>query len=274
MYRMIALLISLPGSALAGEVIKGYETWFHLLPGVHNLEQGLQGALGKGWFGGNAPPSLSHLIMALFTMGLILFLALRYRKQLSSSKEGALIPEQRFNTRSIVELIAGGTLGMMEPIMGAHAARRFLPLIGTLAFFILFSNLLGLVPGFQPSTSVLSTTAACALIVFTSTHIYGLKYNGINHIKHLMGPIWWLAPLMFPIEVISHLVRPMSLSLRLMGNMVGDHMVLAIFLGLIPLFVPIPIMVLGIVVCVVQTLVFCLLSVVYIAMAIEQHEAH
>src|SRR5262249_44802056 len=111
-----------------------------------------------------------------------------------------------------------------------------------------------------------------------TTHIYGLKENGINHIKHLFGPIPWLAPLMFPIELISHMARPLSLGIRLMANMMADHLVLTIFLGLLPgalaLFIPIPLpmYLLGTIVVVVQTLVFCLLSTVYISMAIEHTE--
>jgi F-type H+-transporting ATPase subunit a len=154
-----------------------------------------------------------------------------------------------------------------------------LPLIGTCAFFILISNVIGLVPGFLPPTSNFNTTLGCGIIIFAATHLYGLKVNGFNHIKHLFGPvigIKWLPLmlLMFFIELISHIARPLSLGIRLMANMTADHLVLTIFLGLVPFLVPLPMYVLGSIVVVVQTLVFCLLSTVYISMAIEEAEHH
>ena len=125
---------------------------------------------------------------------------------------------------------------MMSDIMGKPAARKFLPLIGTCAFFILFSNALGLVPGFLPPTSNFNTTLGCGIVVFFATHIYGLKTNGWHHIKHFFGPvigIAWLPLmlLMFVIETISHIARPLSLGIRLMANMTADHLVLTIFTG-------------------------------------------
>ena len=167
----------------------------------------------------------------------------------------------------------------MADIMGKKAARYFLPLIGTCAFFILFSNALGLIPGFAPPTDNFNTTLACGIVIFVTTHVYGLKEQGWHHIKHFFGPVWWLAPLMLVIELISHLARPLSLAIRLMANMTADHMVLSIFCGLLPVSlifipVPLPMYVLGSIVVVVQTLVFCLLSTVYIAMAIEHADTH
>ena len=114
-------------------------------------------------------------------------------------------------------------------------------------------------------------------MVFFATHIYGFKENGMEHIKHMMGPVWWLAPLIFVIEFISHLARPLSLALRLAGNMIGDHKAVSIFMGLTYLVIPALLLGLGVIVCLVQTMVFCLLSAVYIGMAIEHHdhaEAH
>ncbi|MCA9525071.1 MAG: F0F1 ATP synthase subunit A, partial [Myxococcales bacterium] len=250
-----------------------HETWFHLIPGVREAEHSLRHALGeKSLFFGNDLHGLPHVIMGIFAAFLCVVLALRYRAHVQKAGDGGLIPERRFNARSVVETICEACLGMMTGVMGPKAARQFLPLIGSLAFFILISNLLGLVPGFLPATDATSTNVGMALVVFGATHYYGIKVNGMAHIKHLFGPVWWLAPLMFLIEVVSHLARPLSLTLRLAGNMIGDHKVLSLFLGLIPLIVPMPIMVLGIIVCVVQALVFCLLSVVYIGLAIEEHE--
>lgn len=251
-----------------------HDTWFHLIPGVRGAEESAAQALGGLFMSGEPIPyGLGHVFMALWVAGLLLFLGLAYRKAVAGLAEGAVIPSKRLDARGLVDTLCDATMSLMVPVMGQQAARKFLPMIGTLGFFILFSNLMGLVPGFLPSTDKLSTTLACSIIVFVATHWYGIKQNGMGHIKHMMGPLWWLAPLMFLIELISHTVRPLSLALRLMGNMIGDHTVLAIFLGLVPLIVPIPIMVLGTIVCVVQALVFTLLSVVYIGMAIEDsHE--
>lgn len=195
----------------------------------------------------------------------------------------AIIPEDKLTLRTFFEVFVGATYSLMSDVMGKKPARYFLPLIGTCAFFILFSNALGLIPGFLPPTSSMSVTLACGGIIFFATHVYGLKENGFGHIKHLFGPIikWYALPLMlliFLIEVISHLVRPMSLAIRLMANMFADHTVLGIFMGLSVMaglggyLLPVPVLLLGSLVVVVQALVFCLLSTVYIAMAIEHGE--
>jgi F-type H+-transporting ATPase subunit a len=159
--------------------------------------------------------------------------------------------------------------------MGEKAARRYLPLIGTFALFILFSNLSGAIPGFHPPTSNFNTTVACALIIFFTVHIEGVRANGIAYFKHFLGPVWWLAPLMFPSEVVSLCIRPVTLAVRLMLNMAVDHILLGIIAGLVGLFVPIPIMMLGTLVCFVQVYVFCMLSSIYIALATEDmHHGH
>ena len=124
-----------------------------------------------------------------------------------------------------------------------------------------------------PATDTLKTNLALSLSVFFMTHYYGVREGGLAYFKHFFGPIPLLAPLMFPIELISHLARPASLALRLMGNMASDHKVVAAFFTLVPILVPVPFLVLGIIVVVVQTLVFTLLSMVYIGMAVA-HDDH
>ena len=122
-------------------------------------------------------------------------------------------------------------------------------------------------------TDTLKTNVGIALLVFFLTHYYGIKEHGfINYFKHFMGPSIWLAPLVFPIEIISHLARPMSLSIRLMGNMMADHKVVMSFFALVPILVPLPFMLLGLLICLIQALVFCTLAMVYIGMAIEHEE--
>ncbi len=221
---------------------------------------------------------VGHVFGALFIL-LVLALISFAAFQKVKDTQGAIVPEGRLTVRTFVELVVGATYSLMSDIMGPKAARFFLPLIGTAAFFILLSNLIGLVPGFAPPTDNLNTTLALALVMFVATHVYGLKENGFNHVKHLFGPIiaWYALPLMilmFCIEVISHIARPISLSIRLMANMVADHLVVGAFLSIFAFLVPVPVMLLGVLVCVVQALVFCVLSTVYIGLAIQHEEAH
>lgn len=173
--------------------------------------------------------------------------------------------------QNFMEVIVGGIENMIEETMG-EKGRPYFPLIATLALFVLVSNLIGLIPGFFPPTANLNTTAACAVIVFLSTHVVGIKKHGFHYLQHFMGPIWWLAPLMFFIEVIGHLSRPLSLSLRLFGNMNGHELVLMIFFALAPFLVPLPMMLMGVLVSFIQAFVFMLLAMIYIQGSLE--EAH
>ncbi len=173
--------------------------------------------------------------------------------------------------QNFMEVVVGGIENMIVETMGEHG-RPFFPLVATLAIFILVSNLIGLVPGFFPPTANINTTAACAVIVFLSTHVVGIKHHGLHYLKHFMGPIAWLAPIMFFIEVIGHLSRPVSLTLRLFGNMNGHELVLMIFFGLAPFLVPLPMMLMGVLVSFIQAFVFMLLAMIYIQGSLE--EAH
>jgi F-type H+-transporting ATPase subunit a len=161
----------------------------------------------------------------------------------------------------------------MKGMMGAEEARKHFPIIGTLAFYIFMNNALALIPGGAPATANLNTNIVMGLTVFVATHVSGIRVQGVvAYAKHFMGPMLALAPLMIIVELISHLVRPISLSLRLLGNMTGDHKVMEIFLGFhIPL-VPLPLMFLGFMVVCIQTMVFVLLSTVYLSLAVEKHD--
>ncbi len=267
-----------------------HESWLSLwFPGLFRMIEERTAML-NAWFTGSDTTWMAHehyghgganvqhvvwgwVVLALLTIfGGIAFAGVR-------DTQAAIVPEDRLTIRTFVELFAGVVYGMMSGVMGKKPARYFLPLIGACAFFIFFSNVIGMVPGVVPPTESLKTTVVCAVIIFLATHIYGIQRNGIAHVQHLFGP--WLGPLgiplnllMFVIEVIGHLARPLSLSLRLMANIFADHLVLAIFAALLPWWVPLPVlpMLLGTMVVVVQTLVFCLLSTVYIGMAIEHHD--
>ena len=173
--------------------------------------------------------------------------------------------------QNLMEVVVTGIEDLMVETMGEEG-RAYFPMIATFALFILVSNLIALIPGFYPPTANLNTNAALALTVFVMTHVIGFKKHGGAYVKHFMGPILWLAPLIFIIEIIGHLARPLSLTLRLFGNMWGHEIVLMIFLMLVPLFLPIPMMLMGVLVAFIQTFVFTLLAMIYIAGALE--EAH
>jgi F-type H+-transporting ATPase subunit a len=172
--------------------------------------------------------------------------------------------------QNVMEVFVSAFRNLLIDTMGQHGL-RFFPLIATIGFFILFSNLIGLIPGFDSPTVSLNTTIAMALVVFFLTHIVGVQMQGMKYFKQFLGPVWWLIPLMMPIEIISHLSRPLSLSVRLFGNISGGHIVVAVIFVLVPLLVPLPILILKILISIIQTLVFMLLSMMYIAGAMEEH---
>jgi F-type H+-transporting ATPase subunit a len=173
--------------------------------------------------------------------------------------------------QNFMEVVVSGVENLIEETMG-HKGKAYFPLLATFALFILVSNLVALIPGFYPPTANLNTNGALALTVFAITHVIGVKEHGFHYFKHFMGPIPALAPLIFIIEIIGHLARPLSLSLRLFGNMYGHEIVLMIFLALVPFLLPVPMMLMGVLVAFIQTYVFTLLAMIYIAGALE--EAH
>jgi F-type H+-transporting ATPase subunit a len=217
------------------------------------------------------PVTMEDVMLAIFAILVIVLFSLITRARVARS-ETALVPEGRLTIASFMENLVGVFYGMLKDAIGEKDAKYFLPLVGTCGVFIFFSNALGLIPGFAPPTSNLNVTLACGLIIFVCTHVYGVKRHGLAYFKHFFGPIWWIAPLIFVVELISHLVRPITLGFRLMVNMFVDHLLLTVITSLVALFIPIPIMLLGLLVVTVQTYVFCLLSTVYIQLAIEHHE--
>ncbi len=171
------------------------------------------------------------------------------------------------------EACVGGLEDFMAEHMGAERAAAMFPMIATFAFYILVANMMGLVPGFMSPTSNLNITLGMTLIVWVVHHFLGLKHHGFKYVKHFMGPMWWLVPLMLPIEIISNIARILSLSIRLFGNIMAKETLLAILFMLVGCyFGPLPILCLGVLVSVVQTMVFVLLSVLYCAGAME--DAH
>lgn len=173
--------------------------------------------------------------------------------------------------QNVMEFIIHELAMFSDQVMG-HNGRKFFPIIGTLAFFILCANFIGLFPGSVSPTSNLNTTLSMALIVFLLYNFVGVYTHGFGYIKQFLGPVIWLAPLMVIIEVISHLARPVSLSMRLFGNVRGDELVILVLGFLFPLFLPMPMIVLTILFSIIQTVVFVILTMVYISGALE--EAH
>jgi len=206
-----------------------------------------------------------HLVVVTYSWFIMATLALF---SFLATRRVSIIPG-RF--QNVMEVVVEGIDTFLTDTMGPEG-RKFFPLIATLGIYILTSNLLGLIPGFESPTANLNTTVSLAVVVFAMTHIVGVRVHGIKYLKQFMGPVWWLTPLMLPIELISHLSRPLSLSVRLFGNIMGEDIVLAVVLLLVPLLVPLPVIVLMIFTSCIQTVVFMLLTMMYIAGAME--EAH
>jgi F-type H+-transporting ATPase subunit a len=206
-----------------------------------------------------------HLVVVSYSWFVIAMLALF---SFLATRRMNMLPG-RF--QNVMEAVLGGFDDLLVETMGPEG-RKFFPLIATLGLYILTSNLLGLLPGFESPTANLNTTVSMAVVVFLMTHVVGIRIHGFKYVKHFMGPIWWLTPIMMPIEIISHLSRPLSLSVRLFGNIMGEDIVLAVVILLVPFLVPLPVFVLMIFTSVIQTLVFMLLTMMYIAGAME--EAH
>jgi len=253
-----------------------HTTWFDFLPGYAALKQALHPTLVRTWSWQVFQTTnfdLVHVMGALVVLVFLTFSVVRYSAAVSGSGDAGLVPPPKLGLRNLFEVLADTVLGLMAGVMGEKAAKRYLPLVGTLFIFILFSNLLGLIPGFLPPTETLKTNLALSITVFLLSHVFGVREHGLKYFKHFLGPIWWLIPLMLPIELISHIARPVSLSMRLMGNIVGDHKLVLVFFGIFPLLLPVPFMVMGVLVCVVQAVVFSLLTTVYISQAVA-HEEH
>jgi F-type H+-transporting ATPase subunit a len=217
------------------------------------------------------------LLASLVMMIVVLGLALGIRGQVVNYDQ-SVIPDAKLTWRTFFEVFVGFWYDTMKDMMGPRRAKRYFPLVGSLACFILFSNALGLIPGFAPPTSNWNITLGCALIVFVMFNYYGFKENGVHYATHLFGPYigWWGIPinlLLFIIEVVSTLIRPLTLSIRLMLNMAVDHLLVTLTLGMVALFLPVPVLVLSTLVVIVQVMVFCLLTSIYISLATEHDEA-
>lgn len=205
---------------------------------------------------------------SLFVLLIILLISILAWRKLRHTEE-MVVPSAKFSLSNIIGVAMEWMLGVMNGILG-DKAERFLPLIGTLFIYIFLCNLLGFIPGFIAPTATITTNLSCALVVFIYYNYVGIRERGIiGYFKSFLGPVVWLAPLFLCVELISNLVRPVTLSVRLFGNIMGDHVVNNMFSGLVPLIVPIFFIALGLFVAFIQAFVFSILSTVYIALAIE-----
>jgi F-type H+-transporting ATPase subunit a len=222
-------------------------SWFHYIPGLSQLEDHVAGAI------------LAATILVIFSVLARLALA---------RKPDYLVPPDRLSLLNFADIVSENLYKLTENILG-HDADKFFPVVGSLFLYIFISNLMGLVPGFAPPTDNVNTTLACGIFVFLYYNYVGIRTSGLAYLKHFLGPVWYMAWMLLPIEIISHSVRPFTLALRLRGNMTGDHTVLSVFTHMAPYVVPVPVYFLGLLVCFLQAFIFVMLTMVYVSMAKE-----
>ena len=226
---------------------------------VNAVWRGIAGATGlEARFGASEVPD--HIAMLLVLLALMAVLVVPLRFRLSRDNPGWL--------QQLLELLVQGLTGILEDIIGEGAAKRYLPLIGGFAVFIFLSNLSGQFFFLQPPTQSAYVTFALSITACVYYHVIGLRHHGLGYLKQFLGPgppPVWLWPLMFPLEIITHLARVVSLGVRLFGNIFGEHIALGVFFGLVPFLVPLPLMALGLFAALIQTFIFIMLTTVYIA---------
>jgi F-type H+-transporting ATPase subunit a len=205
-----------------------------------------------------------HVVMSLVVLGIITVMVVPVRLRLSKENPGVL--------QHLLETVVQFLATMINDVVGEGAARKYLPFIGAFAFFIFVSNLTGQFFFLQPPTQSIWVTLALALISFGYYHVVGIREHGFGYIKQFLGPVPALIPLMLPLELVSHFARVASLSIRLYGNIFGEHLAVGIFFGLVPFLLPLPLMALGLFAAFIQTFIFIILSTLYIAGA--EAEAH
>ena len=222
-------------------------SWFHFIPVLGQME--------------------NHIAAAIVVAAILVVYSLCARLALAANKN-YLVPPSKLSFLNFSDIVAENLYKLTHNILG-HDAPLYFPIIGTLFLFIFVSNLFGILPGFAPPTDNVNTTLACGAFVFIYYNYRGFKAAGIGYLKHFFGPVWYMAWLLLPIELISHFVRPFTLALRLKGNMSGDHTVLSVFTDMAPYLVPVPVYFLGLLVCFLQAFIFVMLTMVYISMARE-----
>ncbi len=224
--------------------------------------------------------TLVHVMAATLACVFILLATFMWRSSIQDESKG-VVPPPRWGLAAMLSGFVGATYRYTADTMGEEDAKKYLPFVGTLALFIFCCNLQALLPGFLTATDTLKTNLALSGIVFVLYNVMGLiKQGPVHYLAHFLGPSFelggikfpWLFWLFVPVEIASHIARPVSLAVRLMGNMIADHKVVGAMLAIFPILLPLPFLILGTLVVIVQTLVFTLLTIVYIATAVEQAE--
>lgn len=208
-----------------------------------------------------------HIATSFISVSLMFVLASLGRLALGKGKD-AVVPAKGFSLKGIFEQLTEFNASLAETVIG-HEGRAYVPMFTTIFFFIFVNNIFGLFPGMAPATENINTGMAVGLFVFVVYNAFGFYVHGFSYLKHFMGPIWWLAPAIFVVELFSHIVRPVTLGLRLKANMVADHMVLGVFTDLVPYLVPVPFYLMGLFVAGMQAFVFTILSMIYVSMAMS-----
>jgi F-type H+-transporting ATPase subunit a len=200
------------------------------------------------------PNPIAHLLLVAL---ILLVFSWWVRRKLSVDRPSGF--------QHLVEAVVLGIRGLIDSIIGPNG-RKYLPFHISLGLFIFMANLIGLIPGFESPTSNINVTAGCAIIVFLYFNWIGIREQGLLHyLRHFAGPILLIAPLMIPVEILSTLARPFSLSVRLFANIYGEDLIILVFTGLLPFILPLPVLALSIFTSLLQAFVFVILSIVYIS---------
>lgn len=253
-------------------------TWFKLIPGFG-------GHYSWGWFLGMKNPDEFAFIPTAWTIVFVLLgmaAVARTGLEQAMNRKGTdkYLPDAGLSPRNVAEVIVGFLWGMLESNVGAKEAKKFFPLVASLFCYILVANLSGFIPGWIPPTDNFSSNFAMASIVFLTFMGVGLVRDPKGFLSHLAGPVWWMSWLIFPLEVLSLFIRPMSLSIRLTVNIFVDHLLSHIARdmgGMIPYIgaalLPVPLYALGLLVCCIQPFIFALLTTIYISQSLP-HQKH
>jgi F-type H+-transporting ATPase subunit a len=263
-------------------------------------EGGWQSIFGSPILQGSGDPNMVYLFAMGTAAVIVLLLAFLAKRGYDAPKREAMLPDEGLSARNFFDAVLGTTFDLMADLMGREHAKKYFPLIGTLSIFILICNVLGLVPGFIPPTQNLNMSIGMSVSVFIYYNAVGISQHGAHYLEEFTGPelgmnvliSFGMSALLFVIELIGHLARPLSLAVRISGNMTADHQVLfafgkvgdLVFTSIlspvfgpetveamsIPLLLPIPFLFLGLLISIIQTLVFALLSAIYIALAVEE----
>lgn len=253
-HLLFAVLFSEVALAGGGSTLKMVNWYEQILQSFF----GLEGHMLADWV-----PVVGGLVSFL----IILLTGFKFKAAMEQA--GSVEVEGVITLRTVVEMLLDFVYNLGRDIIGPKDGPNYFTLLAGLFLFILISNLTGLVPGFLPATDSISTNLAMGICVFIVYNYAGIKEHGASYVKQFLGPVGFLMPLMVIIEIIAHLARPLSLSLRLYGNIFGDHLVLSVFTGLTVLLLPAGLLFFGLLVASLQSFVFTLLTSIYISMAVS-----